>query len=114
MSLFSIETAPVPLDAETYIGDKREYTQIIPQTEYIALTDNNYVPLTHAQISLCAKIGHMSCLSKTTCFLANYTPHSLQAGRKWVSFFERSGLLGTKSGLKPRAWASANQRPSRH
>ena len=48
MSLFSIETVPVPLDAETYMGDKREYTQIIPETEYIALTDNNYVPLTQA------------------------------------------------------------------
>ena len=59
MSLFSAETAPVPLDAETYFGDKREYTQIIPETEYIALTDNNYVPLTQAQISLCAKIGYM-------------------------------------------------------
>ena len=58
MSLFSIETVPVPLDAETYIGDKREYTKIIPETEYIALTDNNYVPLTQAQISLCAKIGY--------------------------------------------------------
>ena len=34
MSLFSIETAPVPLDAETYLGEKREYTQIIPETEY--------------------------------------------------------------------------------
>ena len=59
MSLFSIETVPVPLDAETYIGDKRGYTQIIPETEYIALTDNNYVPLTQVQISLCAKIGYM-------------------------------------------------------
>ena len=59
VSLFSTETAPVPLDAETYIGDKREYTKIIPETEYIALTDNNYVPLTQAQISLCAKIGYM-------------------------------------------------------
>ena len=29
MSLFSIKTAPDPLDAETYIGEKREYTQII-------------------------------------------------------------------------------------
>ena len=29
MLLFSIETAPVPLDAETYLGEKREYTQII-------------------------------------------------------------------------------------
>ena len=59
MSLFSIETVPVPLDAETYIGDKREYTQIILETKYIVLTDNNYVPLTQAQISLCAKIGYM-------------------------------------------------------
>ena len=59
MLLFSIETVPVPLDAETYIGDKREYTQIILETEYIALTDNNYVPLTQVQISLCAKIGYM-------------------------------------------------------
>ena len=59
MSLFSIKTAPVPLDAETYIGEKREYTQIIPETELIALTKNNYIPLTQAQISLCAKMGYM-------------------------------------------------------
>ena len=58
MSLFSIETVPIPLDAETYLGEKREYTQIIPVTEYIALTDNNYVPLTQVQISLCANIGY--------------------------------------------------------
>ena len=58
MSLFSIKTAPVPLDAETYIGEKREYTQIIPETELIALTETNYVRLTQAQISLCAKIGY--------------------------------------------------------
>ena len=37
MSLFSIETTLVPLDAETYIGEKREYTQIILETELIAL-----------------------------------------------------------------------------
>ena len=59
MSLFSIKTAPVPLDAETYIAEKREYTQIILETELIALTETNYVPLTQAQISLCAKIGYM-------------------------------------------------------
>ena len=59
MSLFSIKTAPVPLDAETYLGEKREYTQIIPETELIALTENNYIPLTQAQISLCAKTGYM-------------------------------------------------------
>ena len=59
MSLFSIETAPVPPDAETYLGEKREYTQIIPETELIVLTKNNYIPLTQAQILLCAKIGYM-------------------------------------------------------
>ena len=59
MSLFSIETAPVPLDAGTYIGEKREYTQILLETKLIALTENNYIPLTQAQISLCAKIGYM-------------------------------------------------------
>ena len=59
MSLFGIKTAPVPLDAETYLGEKREYTEIIPETELIALTENNYIPLTQAQISLCAKIGYM-------------------------------------------------------
>ena len=59
MSLFSIKTAPVPIDAETYMGEKREYTQIILETELIALTETNYVPLTQAQISLCAKIGYM-------------------------------------------------------
>ena len=41
------------------IGEKREYTQIIPETELIALTETNYVPLTQVQISLSAKIGHM-------------------------------------------------------
>ena len=46
MSLFSINTSRVPLDTETYAGDKREYTQIILETELIALTDTNYVPLT--------------------------------------------------------------------
>ena len=59
MSLFSIEMAPVPLDAETYIGEKREYTPIILETELITLTENNYIPLMQAQISLCAKIGYM-------------------------------------------------------
>ena len=59
MSLFSIEMAPVPLDAEMYLGEKRECTQIILETKLIALTENNYIPLTQARISLCAKISYM-------------------------------------------------------
>ena len=59
MSLYSVDTVPIPLDAETYTGAKWEYTQILPKTEYIALTKSNYVPLMQAQISLCAMIGYM-------------------------------------------------------
>ena len=59
VSLFSIKTVPVPLGAETYLGEKREYTQIILETKLIALTENNYISLTQAQIALCAKIGYM-------------------------------------------------------
>ena len=59
MSLYSVETAPISLDAETYTGVKQECTQLVPKTEYIALTETNYVPLMQAQISLCAKIGYM-------------------------------------------------------
>ena len=75
MSLFSIKTAPVPLDAETYIGEKREYTQIILETELIALTENNYIPLTQAQISLCAKIGYMY-YCEYACLLKKCTEHT--------------------------------------
>ena len=75
MSLFSIETVVVPLDAETYLGEKREYTQIIPETEYIALTDNNYVPLTQAQISLCAMIGYTN-YCECAHFLKKRTEHT--------------------------------------
>ena len=35
------------------------YTQIIPEIELIALTENNYIPLTQAQIPLYANIGYM-------------------------------------------------------
>ena len=74
MSLFSIETAPVPLDAETYLGEKREYTQIIPETELIVLTENNYITLMQAQISLCAKIGYM-CYCEYAHLLKKCTEH---------------------------------------
>ena len=36
-----MNTVPVPLDAETDTGAKQEYTQILPETKYIALTEGN-------------------------------------------------------------------------
>ena len=59
MSLYSMDTVPVPLDGEIYTGDKQDYMQLLPKTEHIALTESNYAPLMQAQISLCAKIGYM-------------------------------------------------------
>ena len=57
----------------------------MPETEYIALTESNYVPLMQAQISLCAKIGYMyyceyahllkKC-TEHTCMSAIYYDHS--------------------------------------
>ena len=52
VSLFSIETVPVPLDTETYIGEKRKYTQIIPETELIAPTENNYIPFVRRNLAM--------------------------------------------------------------
>ena len=140
MSLFSIKMAPVPLDAETYLGEKREYTQIILETELIALTKNNYIPLTQTQISLCAKIGymyyceyahllkkcteHMSCISKTACFLVNcaslfppvWTEQGAETTRSclihWSSIIKLHPQRRTGPNLARKA--STNQRPSHH
>ena len=79
-------------------------------------------------LSFCNKVqtllmpwGRVSCICKTACFLANYAPHSLQAGKKMepydskqISFTKRSEQLGTKTRLKLWIQASANQRPSCH
>ena len=94
MSLFSIETAPVPLDAETYIGEKREYTQIIPETELIALTENNYIPLMQAQISLCSKIGYMY-YCEYAHLLKKHTEHTCMS-----AIYYDLGLLHVKISLE--------------
>ena len=44
MSLYSVDTVPIPLDAEMCTGAKQEYTQILLKTEYITLDKSNYVP----------------------------------------------------------------------
>ena len=86
MSLYSVDTAPIPLDAETYTHVKWEYTQIVPKTEYIALTETNYVPLRQAQDSLCAKMYMYYCeyahllkkCTEHTCMSAIYYDQSSQ------------------------------------
>ena len=59
----------------------------MPETEYIALAETNYVSLMQAQISLCAKIGYMyyceyayllKKLTKHTCMSMIYYDQSSQ------------------------------------
>ena len=88
MSLYSVEKAPVPLDAETYTGAKQEYTQIVPKTEYIALTETNYVPLMQAQISLCVKIGYMY-YCEYTHLLKKRTEHTCMS----VIYYDQSSQI---------------------
>ena len=45
---------------QRHIWERKESThKKYQKLNIIALTENNYIPLTQAQISLCAKIGHM-------------------------------------------------------
>ena len=84
MSLFSIETAPVPLDAETYLGEKREYTQIIPETELIVLTENNCtipVPVTVLCLSaiFVCNINSSELHSQSVALRSQYSDHVPEA-----------------------------------
>ena len=50
MSLYSIDTVPVPMDAETYEGKNNEYSLIEVEYKYMAVTHITYVPLTEQQL----------------------------------------------------------------
>ena len=57
MSLYSINTVPVPMDAETYEGKNNKYSLIEVEYKYMAVTHITYVPLTEQQLQLCTKWG---------------------------------------------------------
>ena len=50
MSLYSIDTFPVPMDAETYEGKNNEYSLIEVEYKYMAVMQITYVPLTEQQL----------------------------------------------------------------
>jgi hypothetical protein len=56
-SLYYVKTVPHPTDTDTINGQKHDYTMLDIQHEYIALSRENYVPLTSEQLELCTKIG---------------------------------------------------------
>ena len=81
MSLFSLVTVPIPIDAETYLGNINDYVLISLSYEYMTITSELYIPLEQQKLLLCKKMGAMyycenSCLlrhrSRHTCPLAIY------------------------------------------
>jgi hypothetical protein len=57
MSLYSMETVPVPMDEDTYRGMNNEYTHIDITQHYMAVATQSYIPLTESQIRLCTRIA---------------------------------------------------------
>ena len=77
----------------------------MPETELIPLTENNYVPLTQAQISLCAKIGYMYYCeyahllkkrTKHTCTSAIYYDQGSDIKAKQLSHSYYTGVLNIR------------------
>ena len=50
MSLYSIDTVPVPMDTETYEGKNNEYSLVEVEYKYMAVTHITYVPLTEQEL----------------------------------------------------------------
>ena len=57
LTLYSIDTVPMPFDTETLDGDNDEYTFINNSYLYMAINKDNYIPLDERQLRLCNKIG---------------------------------------------------------
>ena len=55
--LYTICTAPVPIDAETYLGTVTNLPKCNLQYLYIAMSHDSPVPLTESQLYLCAHMG---------------------------------------------------------
>ena len=57
LTLYSIDTVPMPFDTETLDGDNDEYTFINNSYPYMAVNKENYIPLDERQLRLCNKMG---------------------------------------------------------
>ena len=57
MTLYSIETVPIPFDTKTLDGERSEYTFINNSYPYMATSESNYIPLNEQQLRLCTQIG---------------------------------------------------------
>ena len=57
LALHSIETVPMPFDTETLDGKNDEYTFINNSYPYMAINEQNYIPLNEQQLRLCNPMG---------------------------------------------------------
>ena len=57
LTLYSIDTVPMPFDTETLDGENDEYTFINNSYPYMAINEQNYIPLDERQLRLCNKMG---------------------------------------------------------
>ena len=57
LTLYSIDTVPMPFNTETLDGKNDEYTFINNWYPYTAINQENYIPLDEQQLRLCNKIG---------------------------------------------------------
>ena len=57
LTLYSIDTVPMPFDTETLDGKNNEYTFINNSYPYMAINQQNYIPLDEQQLRLCNKMG---------------------------------------------------------
>ena len=57
LTLYSIDTVPMPFDTETLDGKNDEYTFINNSYPYMAINQENYIPLDERQLRLCNKMG---------------------------------------------------------
>ena len=56
-TLYSIDTVPMPFDTKTLDGKNDEYTFINNSYPYMAINQENYIPLDERQLRLCNKMG---------------------------------------------------------
>ena len=59
LTLYSIDTVPMPFDTETLDGKNDKYTFINNSYPYVAINEQNYIPLDERQLRLYNKMGAM-------------------------------------------------------
>ena len=56
MSLFSMDVVPIHYDTETYLGQRKQFTEIKLRMGYFAVSNSQYIELTEEQLRMCWKL----------------------------------------------------------